>query len=162
MRPQEPVVPKAPEGTGPPGRPGTAGPSDWSGVAAAFRALRASVPRFWGGMGSRYRVGLHLAAPDGRGCPETETVNGGAELPGGAAEPSQGGAAPQLFLLQGSPVELTLSPGEGLGAPCPLLVRPREVNPREHVCATGVGSREMSLCDTEVKLTYRIVFVCSD
>lgn len=114
VRPQEPVVPNAPEGTGPPGRPGTAGPSDWSGVAAAVRALRASVPRLWGRGGGGEVVTeracsllpcrfLHLAAPDGRGCPETETVNGGAEPPGGAAEPSQGGAA-------------LASPGEPRGA----------------------------------------------
>lgn len=50
---------------------------------------------------------LHLAAPDGRGCPETETLNGVAELPGGAAP----GANTVSWRRAGCPVS---PPGQAL------------------------------------------------
>ena len=44
-----------------------------------------------------------------------------------------GWGCPPALLLQGSPVALTLFPGEGLGVLCLLLVRPSEMNPSQSV-----------------------------
>ena len=131
-------VPKAREGTCPPGGSGW---GCWLQLLEWRRcSIRALCSSALGGEGAKSRQACSLppcrfpcwTAPAHRAA-QRQRRNPGRRAPWRSGGVLSGWSCPQLFLLRASPVVLTLFPGEALGVLCPLLVRLLKLVPGQSV-----------------------------